>query len=86
MSPLFFILALELILRYHDDVQGKGVPLGTDRLHTLGYADDLALLDSGDEVGVAKATTRITKIAVGSRESAAMEVKIKKTKVVHIRP
>ena len=26
-SPLFFILALELILRRHDDIKGKGVPL-----------------------------------------------------------
>ena len=42
MSPLFFILALELILRYHDDVQDKAVTFGTTCLHTLGYADDLA--------------------------------------------
>ena len=86
MSPLFFILALELILREHDDVQGKGVPLGTARLHTLGYADDLSLVDEGNEDGNAKATVRVSSIAKGSRSRADMEVKIEKTKVLHVRP
>ena len=55
-------------------------------MHTLGYGDDLTLLDDGNEAGVVKSTTRVTKIAVGSRERADMEVKTKKAKVVYIRP
>ena len=86
MSPLFFILALDLILREYDDVQGKGVSFGTSCLHTLGYADDLSLVDEGNADGNAKATKRVTSIAVGSRARADMEVKIVKTKVLHVRP
>ena len=47
-SPLFFILALEAILRRHDQVQNKGVSLGNTVIHTLAYADDTALADDGD--------------------------------------
>ena len=47
-SPLYFILALELILRRHDAVEGKGVSLADTVLHSLGYADDIALIDRGD--------------------------------------
>ena len=45
MSPLYFILALELILHRHDNVAGKGVDFGGRRVHTLAYADDAVLLD-----------------------------------------
>ena len=45
-SPLYFILALELILRTHDNNRDKGVLFGGRRICTLGYADDAALLDS----------------------------------------
>ena len=86
MSPMLFILALEHILRQYDDVRDKGVPLGDTRVHTLGYADDLALTDNGDADGVVKANARATKIAVKSRERADMKVKITKTKVLHVRP
>ena len=89
MSPLFFILALEYILRLHDNTQDKGVNLSSTpptRVSTLGYADDLALTDEGGEVGTARATSRVTEIAVGSREEADMEVKIVKTKILHVRP
>ena len=86
MSPVFFILTLEHILRHHDNARGKGVPLDTTRVHTLGYADELALTDNGDADGVARATQRATEIAAGSRVRADMEVKIKKTKVLHVRP
>ena len=84
-SPLFFILALEAILRRHDRVQDKGVKLGNTIVHTLGYADDAALLDDGDEAGICRATERVTNIALGSRAEADMEISIKKTKVLHVR-
>ena len=84
-SPLYFILALEHILRLHDVRRDKGVMLGQTIIHTLGYADDAALLDVGDEAGIARATDRITTIAAGSRASADMEISKSKTKVLHVR-
>ena len=51
MSPLFFIIVLEFILRKYDNVDGKGVSLGTARIHTLAYADDMTLTDDGDTAG-----------------------------------
>ena len=63
MSPLLFILALEHILRLHDNANGKGVTLGSTCVHTLGYADDLALTDHGDAEGVDRATKRSTTIS-----------------------
>ena len=89
MSPLFFILALEYILRLHDNTQGKGVTLSSTpptRISTLGYADDLALTDYGDVSGTNKATSRVSEISAGSREEADMKVKIVKTKILHVRP
>ena len=84
-SPLYFILALELILRRHDSFPGKGIPLADVMLHTLGYADDAALLDSGDDEGVERASRRVTSIAKGSTQDADMVISIAKTKVVHVR-
>ena len=52
MSPLLFILGLEHILRMHDTSPQKGVSLGSTRIHTLGYADDLVLTDKGDTTGM----------------------------------
>ena len=61
-SPLYFILALELILRRHDNFPDKGIPLYGSILHTLGYADDAALLDFGNEEGIVRASARVTAI------------------------
>ena len=80
LSPLFFILALELILKYHDNVPGKGVQVGGETVHTLGYADDAALLDASLDV----ATARVSSIAQGSREDADMDISIIKTKVMQV--
>ena len=52
-------------------------------VYTLGYADDLALTDNGDEAGTVRATVRESEIAAGSRRAADMIVKIVKTKVLH---
>ena len=84
-SPLYFILALDLILKRHDNFPNKGVPLGAIILHTLGYADDAALLDFGDEEGIATASARITSIDQGSKKDADMVISVQKTKVLHVR-
>ena len=74
-SPIYFILALELILRDHDKLPNKGVQFGNRRIHTLGYADDAALIDETPE----NATIRVTNIAKGSRDDADMVINIAKT-------
>ena len=83
-SPLYFILALELILRRHDNIPGKGVPLAGTILHTLGYADDAALIDCGDTEGIRRASQRVTNIAKGSLTDADMCISIEKTKALHV--
>ena len=79
-SPLYFILALELILRTHDNASGKGIRFGDKVVDTLGYADDAALLDND----IAISTTRVTAIAQGSRKDADMEINVDKTEVMHV--
>jgi len=73
----------------HDRTRGKGVLLLSltppTCVHTLGYADDLALTENGDEAGTARATARASEIAAGSRSAAGMIVKIVKTEVLHVR-
>ena len=49
VSPLFFILTLEVILRRHDPIKtGQGVPLVEILIRLLGYADDVAVTEEGD--------------------------------------
>ena len=86
-SPLYtyFILGLELILRRHDAVAGKGVSLGSTILHSLGYADDVTLIDQGNQIGIQRATVRVTGITNGSRDDSDMEISVPKTKVLHVR-
>ena len=79
-SPLYFILALELILKRYDNFAGKGVTFRDVVVHTLGYADDAALLDSD----INTATERVTSIAKGSKKDADMEISISKTKAMHV--
>ena len=85
-SPLFFILALQLILLRHDKRNDKGVPFGDTFVHTLAYVNDAALAEFGDDEGVTKLTERLSAIVKGSRDDADMEVKISKTKGIHVRP
>ena len=79
-SPLYFILALELILRTHDNVEGKGVQFEGHNVHTLGYADDAALLDH--DINVAAA--RVNSIARGSTKDADMKINAGKTELMHV--
>ena len=79
-SPLYFILALELILRTHDTNRHKGIKFGNVMVDTLGYADDAALLDTD----VHTATERVTSIARGSEQDADMKINVGKTEVMHV--
>ena len=49
-------------------------------MHTLGCADDAALLDSDKDV----ATARVTSIAAGSRDMADMEINVTKTECMRV--
>ena len=80
-SPLYFILALELILRTHDADRNKGVMFGGERIGTLGYADDAALLDTHLETAAA----RVTAISRGSKKDADMMINKTKTEVMHVK-
>ena len=84
-SPLYFILALELILRKYDSRSDKGVPFADVLLHTLGYADDVALIAFGDDVGINRLSERVTAVKLGSKVCADMDVNIVKTKSLHVR-
>ena len=79
-SPLYFILALELILKTYDIHPNKGTTLSGQKIYTLGYADDAALLDEDIEV----ATSRVTAIAIGSKDAADMTINADKTEVMHV--
>ena len=83
-SPLYFILALELILRKFDAHKDKGVSFMDIMLHTLGYADDVALMENGDEVGIDRLSVRITAISKGSKDEADMSISIPKTMTLHV--
>ena len=80
-SPLYFIIALETILRAHDNIiGGKGVEFGGTNLHTLGYADDAALIDTSTAI----ASERVTNIAQGSEKDADMCINRMKTECMHV--
>ena len=69
MSPILFILTLDQIIQKYD-VAGRGMRCGRIlRFKVLGYADDLALIDSTVEA----MTERLTRIADASRAEADME-------------
>ena len=53
-------------------------------MHTLGYADDLALANKGGESNAEEISARITRISEGSRNDADMDVSLPKTKVLHV--
>ena len=72
-SPLFFILALESIMRCHDAAQpGKGISLADTMIHVLGYADDAVILEDGTPRGILQMNNRVNAISKGSKEDADM--------------
>ena len=65
-SPLFFILALELILRRYDAADpGKGVSLADTMIHVLDYADDVVVLETGTDEGIRRLENRVNTISGG---------------------
>ena len=64
-------------------LQGKGcrVPLAS----TIGYADDVGLIDDGHDDGIQLATTRVSSISRGSKKDVDMKINIIKTKALHVR-
>ena len=68
ISPLFFIVALELILRRYDDEKDKGVTLADALIDVLGYADDAVMAEDGDEEVIQRISRRVTCISKGSKK------------------
>ena len=81
--PVCFIAGLDRIFRLHDQVN-PGMIVGTGaytvRMSKFEYADDAALIDEDAK----QATARVTSLAIGSLEDAAMIISAKKSKVMHI--
>ena len=84
-SPIAFIAGLDRIFRRHN-VRTAGVTVGSGdssmNMSKFEYADDAALVDDD----AATATIRVTAIAAGSLNDAAMVVSEKKSKAMHIHP
>ena len=82
-SSVSFIAGLDRIFRRHD-ISNSGVTVGTGEntvcVSKLEYADDTALIDENVE----QASARVTSIAKGSLEEAAMVISIRKCKVMHV--
>ena len=82
-SPVAFIAGLWRIFATHDS-PNAGITLGSDphsvHVSSLEYADDAGLVDEDTSI----ASARISSIAKGSREDAAMVISIPKTKTMHV--
>ncbi|XP_066263263.1 uncharacterized protein [Branchiostoma lanceolatum] len=82
-SPVAFIIGLMRIFALHDS-PSAGVTVGSPpyqvTISRLEYADDAGLMDES----VQEASERISAIARGSRDDAAMEISVPKTKAMHI--
>ncbi|KAI8520998.1 28S ribosomal protein S24, mitochondrial [Branchiostoma belcheri] len=82
-SPVAFIIGLMRIFALHD-IPNAGVTVGSPpyqvTISRLEYADDAGLLDGS----VQEASQRISRIASGSKDDAAMEISVPKTKAMHI--
>ena len=80
MSPILFILALDQIIQQHD-AKGKGMRCGRIlKIKVLGYADDLAFIDTTVE----NMTARLTAVANASEQRADMTVNMDKTVSQHV--
>ena len=82
-SPVAFIAGLMRTFALHD-IPGSGVKVGSPPneliISSLEYADDASMVDAN----VREASQRISSIATGSRNDAAMDISIPKTKAMHI--
>ena len=82
-SPVAFIAGLMHTFRSYD-IPDAGITVGSSphqvTISGLEYADDAALLDPSIE----QASKRLSAISYGSKNDAAMEISIPKTKVMYI--
>ena len=83
VSPMNFILALQLIRKLHDIRGGVQVEMARDKIRVdcLEYADDAALIDTTVEHSI----ERVNAFAEGAKRDADMEISIPKTEVMHIK-
>ena len=80
ISPILFIIALDQLVRTHDQ-QGNGITCApTLNIRILGYADDAALLERELDIML----QRLTTLADGARQDADMQVKMAKTFSQHV--
>ena len=68
LSPLFFILTLELIFRRHDSNPDSDVTLGQTIVHTLAFADDATQVNEGNSEVIVKASRRVTHVMKVSKQ------------------
>ena len=68
---------MDLILHRYDTHPDKEVEFGEQKVHTLGYADDVTLLD----VTAATATQRVTSIVAGSKRDTDMIISVSNTDI-----
>ena len=82
-SPVSFIAGLDKIFKTHD-VANSGVVVGNGDSSVLmskfEYADDAALIDGNTTL----ASARVTALAEGSLEDAAMLISVRKSKAMHV--
>ena len=82
-SSVAFIAGLMRTFILHDKPDSGvtvGIPPHQVTISKLEYADDAGLLDTN----VQKASERVSAIAIGSRDDAAMDISIPKTKAMHV--
>ena len=81
ISPVLFILDLDVLLQQCDTSGGRGMKIGRIlRIRTLGYVDDVALITPTVE-GMSK---RLTNIGDASKSEADMDINMSKTFSQHI--
>ena len=51
----------------------------------MGYADDAALTELGEEEGIQRLSSRVTSIVSGSRTDTDIEINVDKTKTLNVR-
>ena len=81
-SPVYFLVALDRLLKEHGGTAENGIQLTPELiLNDLEYADDAGLADKNVELG----SPRITNLDTKANEEAGMSISVPKTKVQHIR-
>ena len=79
-SPTYFILAFTLIIHTHDTRTDKGVELLGKVIHSLGYPDDIAMVDVSLDI----ATSRVTAMSQDVKDDVDMTINVTKTEAMHV--